>query len=141
VGWLADLFSKRSLDDRLLTGELSPDSGQGKVRADQLLSARHRAKSAKALRELVEEAQQPRASLFNANLRVQRVLIRENQALILTLARELEELPLVNPRGVILADRLITDGESPVYTTESAIEDHGKLVREVERARAELKTY
>jgi hypothetical protein len=141
VNWLTDLFSKRSLDDRLLTGELSPDSGHGKVRADQLLSARHRANSAKALRELVEEAQQPRASLFNANLRVQRVLIRENQALILTLARELEELAVVNPRGVILADRLITDGESPVYTTESPIEEHGQLVREVERARATLKAY
>jgi hypothetical protein len=140
VSWLTELFGKRSLDDRLLTGELSPDSGQGKVRAEQLLSARHRTKSAKALRELVEEAQQPRASLFNANLRVQRVLIRENQALILTLARELEE-PVVNPRGVILADRLITDGESPVYTTESAVEEHGQLVREVERARAALKAY
>ena len=106
-----------------------------------MLSARHRANSAKALKELVEEAQQPRASLFNANLRVQRVLIRENQALILTLARELEELAVVNPRGVILADRLIKDGESPVYTTGSAIEEHGKLVREVERARAALKAY
>jgi hypothetical protein len=140
VSWLTDFFSKRSLDDRLLTGELSPDSGQGKVRAKQLLSARHRAQSAKALRELVEEAERPRASLFNANLRIQRVVIRENQALILTLARELEE-PVVNPRGVILADRLINDGESPVYTTESAIAEHGKITREVERARAALKAY
>ena len=110
MSWLTSLFSKRSLDDRLLTGELSPDTGQGKVRADQLLSARHRARSAKALRELVEEAQQPRPSLFNANLRVQRLVIREHQALILTLARGLKELALVNPRGVILADRLVTDG-------------------------------
>jgi hypothetical protein len=139
VSWLTSLFSKRSLDDRLLTGELSPDTGQGKVRADQLLSARHRARSAKALRELVEEAQQPRPSFFNANLRVQRLVIREDQALILTLARELEELALVNPRGVILADRLVTDGESPAYSTGAAIEDHGKLALEVERARAALK--
>ena len=138
---LTDLFSKRSLDDRLLTGELSPDSGRGKVRAEQLLSARHRAQSAKALRDLVEEAQEPRASLLNANLRVQRVLIRENEALILTLARELEELAVVNPRGVILADRLIKDGQSPVYTTEAAMEEHGRLVRVVERTRAVLKTY
>jgi hypothetical protein len=139
VSWLSSLFSKRSLDDRLLTGELSPDTGQGKARAKQLLSARHRARSAKALRELIEEAQQPRASFFNANLRVQRLVIREDQALILTLARELEELALVNPRGVILADRLITDGESPAYSTGSVIEDHGKLAHEVERARAALK--
>jgi hypothetical protein len=141
MGRLTDLFSKHSLDDRLLKGELSPDSGPGKARAKQLLSTRHRAESAKALRDLVDEAQRPRASLFNANLRIQRVLIRENQALILTLARELEELAVVNPRGVILADRLIKDGESPVYTTESAIEEHGKLARDVERARAALKAY
>jgi len=141
MSWLTVLFSKHSLDDRLLSGELSPDIGEGRERAEQLVSPRHRAKSAKALRELVEEAQRPRASLFNANLRVQRGLIRENQPLILTLARELEELPVVNPIGVILADRLISDGESPVYTTESSIDEHGQLVREVERARETLNAY
>jgi hypothetical protein len=139
MGRLADLFSKESLDDALLAGELSPDSGKGRKRAEQLVSRRHRAKAAEALRELVEEAQKPHASLFNANLRIQRYLIRQNQDLILGLAQELEELPAVNPRGVILADRLIVDGESPVYITESAIEENGALVRAVERARGELK--
>lgn len=105
------------------------------------MGPRHRAKSAKALRDLVEEAQRPKASLFNANLRIQRALIQENQALLLTLARELEELAVVNPRGVILADRLINDGESPVYITEAAIDEHGQLVRDVERAREALKAY
>jgi hypothetical protein len=138
VGWLTNLFSKHSFDDRLLAGELSPESGQGKARAKQLVSPRHRAKSAEALRNLVEEAQRPHASLFNANLRVQRALIRDNEALILTLARELEELPTVDPRGVILADRLILDGTSPVYTTESAIQENGALLRAVERAREAL---
>jgi hypothetical protein len=140
VGRLRDLFGRRSLDDRLLKGELSFDTGEGKRRAEQLMSSRHRAKCAEALRDLVEEAQKPRASLFNANLRIQRALIRENQALILTLARDLEELPAVNPRGVILADRLIEDGESPVYITEAGIDEHGELVRSVERAREALRT-
>jgi predicted metal-dependent hydrolase len=139
VGRLTDLFSKRSLDDRLLSGELSPDTGKGKRRAEQLVSERHRAKCAEALRDLVREAQNPRSSLFNANLRIQRALIRDSQALFLTLAREIEELPDVNPRGVILADRLIEDGESPVYITEAAIDENGELVRSVERARAALK--
>jgi hypothetical protein len=139
VGWLTRLFGRRSLDDRLLKGELSPDTGEGKRRAQQLVSKRHPEKCAEALRELVVEAQKPRSSLFNANLRIQRALIRENQALILTLAREVEELPVVNPRGVILSDRLIQDGSSPVYITEAAIEENGALVRAVERARAALK--
>jgi hypothetical protein len=138
MGWLTDLFSKRSLDDRLLSGELSPDSGEGRARAEQLLSASHRAKTAKALRELVEEAQRDHPSFFNANLRVQRFPIRKNQELILTLARELEELPAVNPRGVIRADRLVQDGASPAYAY--PYEDHGELARAVERAREALKT-
>jgi hypothetical protein len=139
MGLLTRLFGKRDLDERLLKGELSFDTGEGRARAEQLVSPRHRAKAAKALRDLVQEAQLPHASLFNANLRIQRYLIRENQALILTLARELEELPEVNPRGVILADRLIEDGESPVYITGADIDEKGMLVKSVERAREALK--
>ncbi|HEX3292649.1 MAG TPA: hypothetical protein VHR38_02810 [Solirubrobacterales bacterium] len=45
----------------------------------------------------------------------------------------------MDPRGVILADRLIEDGESPVYITEAGIEENGLLVKSVERARAALK--
>jgi hypothetical protein len=135
VGVLTNLFGRHSADDRLLSGELSPDTGRGKERAEQLLSEHHRAESAKALRDLIEEAQKPHASLFNANLRVQRLVIRENEALVLTLARELEELEAVNPRGVILADRLIEDGDSPAY----AREDHGQFAKAVEQAREALK--
>jgi hypothetical protein len=137
VGRLTDLFSRRSLDDRLLSGELSPDSGEGTKRAEQLVSARHRAQCAEALRDLVEEARRDHPSFFNANLRVQRFPIRENQELILTLARELEELPAVNPRGVILADRLVQDGESPAYAYPNR--DHGEIARAVEEARVALK--
>ena len=89
----------------------------------------------KALRDLVEEAEKPSPSLFNANLRVNRMAIRESRAMILTLARELEELAVVNPLGVILADRLVEDGGSPAY----AVEDHGQLASAVERARETLK--
>ena len=136
MGWLANLFGRHSKDDRLLSGELSPESGEGRERAEQLLAPHHRELCAKALRELVEEAEKPAASLFNANLRVKRLPIRQNQALILTLARELEELPEVNPVGVILADRLVTDGGSPVYGIEP---DDGEILAAVEHAREVLK--
>src|SRR5207344_2996112 len=105
VSWLTDLFSKRSSDDRLLSGELSPDSGRGKARAEELLNPRHRAKSAQALRELVEEADEHHASMFSADLKVNRLAIRSSKVEVLSLARDLEELPDVDPRGVILADR------------------------------------
>jgi hypothetical protein len=135
VGWLTRLFSKRSLDDRLLAGELSPETGDGRARAGQLVSRRHRARSAKALRELVTESTRRAPSLFNANVPIQARGVWENAELILALAEELEESPAVDPRGVILADRLVTDGASPAY----APEDHGELARAVERARAALR--
>jgi hypothetical protein len=135
VGRLTDLFSKRSVDDRLLSGELSPETGEGRARAKQLVSRRHRARSAKALRELVTESTRRAPSLFNANLPIQARAVWENAELILALAQELEELPSVDPRGMILTDRLLTDGASPAYATE----DHGELVTAVERARQALK--
>jgi hypothetical protein len=139
MSWLTELFGKRSLDDRLLSGELSPDSGEGKERAEQLLDPEHRAKSARALRDLIKEADEHHASIFTADLKVNRLAIRNSKIEVLTLARELEELAVVNPRGVILADRLVTDGESPAYITGAFEEDNGQLVRAVERARAALK--
>jgi len=135
VGRLTDLFNRRATDDRLLRGELSPESGPGRARSRQLLSRRHRKQTARALRELVEESTHRAPSLLNANLPVQARAIWENAELILTLAEELEELPEVDPRGVILADRLLTDAGSPAY----AVEDHGQLVRAVERSRDALK--
>jgi hypothetical protein len=137
VGRLTNLFKRHSLDDRLLSGELSPDIGEGKKRAEQLVSRHHREQSAQALRELIEEAARDHPSFFNANLRVQRFPIRHNAALILTLARELEGPEPVHPRGVILADRFIRDGESPAYAYPAL--DHGEIASAVEEARAALK--
>ena len=136
VSLLTNLFRRHSADDRLLSGELSPESVPGKARVEELVSRHHREACAKALRDLVDEAQKPMASLFNANLRVQRPAIRENQALFLTLAQELEELPVINPSGVILADRLVEDGASPVYS----IVDDGQIARAVQKAREALKS-
>jgi hypothetical protein len=135
VGWLTRLFGKRSTDERLLAGELSPETGEGRARAEQLVSRRHRARSAKALRDLVAESTHRAPSLLNANLPIQARAVWENAELILALAQELEESPAVDPRGVILTDRLLTDGASPAY----APEDHGELARAVERARAALR--
>jgi hypothetical protein len=129
------VFSKRSLDDRLLSGELSPETGKGRARAKQLLSRRHRARTAKGLRHLVEESTRAAPGLFNATLPVQARAVWQNAELILVLAEELEELPSVDARGVILTDRLLTDGASPAY----AAEDHGQLGAAVERAREALK--
>jgi hypothetical protein len=56
---------------------------------------------------------EPNPFVAKLQLKVREVL--DNAPLILTLADEVEEEATVSPRGVILANRLVTDGDSPVY--------------------------
>ena len=104
----------RALDDELLSGGVTDGSAVILVRRARLLDRRHRSAVARALRKLVEAARQHERHRFVAKLPLRETEIMENEPLILTLADELED-DSVSPRGVILADRLIRDGDSPVY--------------------------
>jgi hypothetical protein len=105
----------RAIDDTLLAGQPPDGNPVTLARLSRLLDVRYRATIAVALRTMLRAAKGRRLSPFIAQipLRVQEVL--ETEPLILTLARELEEEVAVSPRGVILADRLIRDGASPLY--------------------------
>jgi hypothetical protein len=105
----------RAIDDKLLNGEATNGSAVIVVRRARLLDRRNRSAVAAALRKLVTAARDRERNFFAAKLHLQVDEILKNEPLILTLADELEEEETVNPRGVILADRLITDGDSPVY--------------------------
>ena len=80
-----------------------------------LLDTRNRVAVANALRRLVEIADPRERKVLGAGLHVRRKELNEFRPLILSLADEIEGDPDVQPRGVILADRLVRDGESPVY--------------------------
>jgi hypothetical protein len=53
--------------------------------------------------------------MFPAEIPLRSDVILQSEPLILTLAEEVEHEETVSPRGVILADRLVRDGDSPVY--------------------------
>ena len=103
------------IDDRLLAGQTPDGNPVTLARLSRLADVNYRTKIAEALRRLVAAARQRQLSplLAQVPLRVQEVL--DSEPLILTLARDLEEEEVVSPRGVILADRLIRDGASPLY--------------------------
>lgn len=105
----------RSIDNRLLAGELPEASAETRVRCDRLLDAHYRDDVADALRRVVDAAEEDRRYPFSSRLHLRREEIREAGPLILGLADEVEHDPSVRPRGVIMADRLIRDGDSPVY--------------------------
>jgi hypothetical protein len=104
----------RSLDDKLLNG-VSDGRAVVLVRRARLLQRRYRSKVAASLRRLVDAARQNEPNFFAAQLHVKAREVLASEPLILTLADELEHENDLSPRGVILADRLVTDGDSPFY--------------------------
>jgi hypothetical protein len=104
-----------SIDDRLLRGQASDRNPVVLTRLARLLSRRYRSRVAASLRRLLGEARRSGRPPLTARLEIKQREVLGSEPLILTLADELEEEENVNPRGVILADRLITDGSSPVY--------------------------
>lgn len=86
---------------------------EGRVRSAMVLDPRNRASVAHALRRLVEISGDHK--VLGAGLHVKRRELLDSKPLILSLADAIETEPDLQPRGIILADRLVRDGESPVY--------------------------
>jgi hypothetical protein len=105
----------RSIDDRLLAGEPPDATAETRVRRDMLLDPRYREEVADALRRMADAAYIDGPRLFGASLHLRKLEVREARSEILALAAEVDEDPTVRPRGVIMADRLIRDGDSPVF--------------------------
>ena len=129
----------REIDEKLLNGGAINGSAVIAVRRARLLSRRYRSAVARALRNLVDAARRQRPSHFGARLPLKAREILKSEQLILTLADELETEAQVSARGVILADHLVRDGDSPVYLPEpvSRTLDHD-VASAVRHARAAL---
>src|SRR5262245_20155243 len=105
----------RSIDDALLTGGVTDGRPALLLRRARLLRRRYRSVVARALRRLIAEARSNEPDFNAAKLPLKVRELLRNASLILTLADEVEREETVSPRGVILAERLVTDGDSPVY--------------------------
>lgn len=106
---------RRSIDDQLLAGRPADDDPVTRARLARLVDRRYRSAIAKALRRLLDAARRHERNLFAAQIPLREDEVLRSEPLIRTLAEELEQEDRVSPRGVILAERLITDGGSPVY--------------------------
>jgi hypothetical protein len=129
----------RAIDDKLLRGDVADGDPVVIVRRARLIGRRYRSAVAAALRKLVSAARRRDRTMFRAQIALREEEILESEPLILTLAEELENEESVSPRGVILADRLIRDGDSPVYAPIPFDNPHRETVESaVKRARAAL---
>jgi hypothetical protein len=122
-----------SLDDRLLAGERPEANRRLMARRAVLLDPHYRSEVAAALREALDAAEHARRIFLKAQVHLREREIIAAGSQIRDLADRLEGDPSVNPRGVILADRLIRDGDSPLFSPRGE-----SIESAVNRARAAL---
>jgi len=112
-------LKKHSLDSRLLAGERPSESAELAERRAQLLDPRHLRQLADRFEYVVEEAWKPAwLSARSPRVPLRRHEIRRNRSMLLALSRDLRQETSPELRGVILADRLLSDGNSPLYAGE-----------------------
>jgi hypothetical protein len=114
------------LDRRIAHGDDVDGDRLLSLRAAQLVKPAARATAATGLEGVVATIQKPRTP-FSAAVPVRRAAVGGARHELMALAGDLRHMERVQPRGVAMAGRLITDPCSPLYTAASSDE----LVRAV----------
>ena len=105
----------RTLDERLLAGARPEESRLLMARTSILLDPGNRSDVARALSEMLDSAQHARMNYMRAQVVLRDFELVKARSQILDLVQVLEGDTPVSARGVILADRLIRDGGSPMF--------------------------
>jgi hypothetical protein len=118
------------LDERLLAGARPEESRLLIARSAVLLEPENRSKVARALMEMLDAAEHARMNYMRAQLVLRDFQLVKTRSQIRDLADMVGGNEPVSPRGVILADRLVRDGNSPVFwPSEDSIEAAVKEAR------------
>jgi hypothetical protein len=124
------------LDRRLAEGTDPSDDPLLTLRAERLVKSTARATAAAGLENVVATVQKPNTP-FSAAVPIRRGAVRGARRELMALAGDLRHLRAVRARGVAMAERLVTDPCSPLYTAQSSDE----VVSAVRAAAAWLPAY
>ena len=124
------------LDRRLAEGADPSGDPLLRLRAERLVTPAARARMAAGLEGVVATAQKPMTP-FSAAVPIRRGAVRGARHELMALAGDLRHLRAVRARGVAMAERLVTDPSSPLYTARSSDE----VVSAVRAAAAWLPAY
>jgi hypothetical protein len=102
------------LDARLADGADPGSDRELELRAHRICSEAGRQRLARALKRVMRDARQP-APLMRPQVPVRRAAIRDCAEDLEALIRRLLDAEPVDPRGMALTARLLTDGASPLY--------------------------
>ncbi|MFZ1063871.1 MAG: hypothetical protein WAN30_10450 [Acidimicrobiales bacterium] len=120
------------LDDRLAKGRSPASSALLATRAQLIVSPTHRRMLAESWLSLLGKAQRPTVHVRSPQVPVARSTILAAQDQIRALANALLA-PMVTPRGVAMANVLLSDGSSPIYYRDSAIDLRMKVQEVIAR--------
>jgi hypothetical protein len=109
------------LDRRIAAGDDRDSDRLLSLRAAQLVKPAARATAATGLEGVVATIERPRTP-FSAAVPVRRAAVRGARRELMALAGDLRHMSVVQPRGVAMAGRLVTDPCSPLYTAASSDE-------------------
>ena len=109
------LLHRGRLDGELLEGTDPSKSPELQLRARQLTAQRHRRVLADSLDEAIRTSERSLDQRISASVPVVRVDVRAARAALLDLECSLRRDGEVDPVGVVLAERLLTDGNGPLY--------------------------
>jgi hypothetical protein len=111
-------WAREDLDRRLADGA-DADDPLLRVRAERLTKPRTRAALAAGLESAVTSAYEPRPAM-TSRVPVRRPPVRGAHHELMRLAGELRHMPDPHPQGVAMAELLLTDFRSPLYTASSS---------------------
>jgi hypothetical protein len=107
-------WRRRRLDDRLAGGADPASSPELALRALRICSQRRRERLARTLERVMSDARQP-PPLMRAQVPLRRRAILECMEDLQALVGRLRDGHAVDPQGVVLIERLLTDGGGPLY--------------------------
>ncbi len=112
-------LGRRGIDRRILAGDPVDGAPALALRAAQLTDPQTRRQTARRLRGIVDYVDRSGPRPLITAVVIDPPAVRSGRQAILGLAQRLEAGGQVEPRGVILAQRLLTDGLGPLFNPSS----------------------
>jgi hypothetical protein len=108
-------LSRGRLDREIAAGHGANAKTERALRIEQLTRPRAQRELARCLRGVIEYADRHGSRRMNSAVMVEPAAVRQGRCALLELTERLERAGPANPRGVVLATRMLTDGRSPLF--------------------------
>ncbi len=108
-------LTRGRLDRMIAAGERPVDGADLALRAEQLTDSQNQQRIARDLRRVMDYAEEHRSGVVASSVMIDAAVVRRGRWALAELAEQLERAGTVDPRGVALAQQLLSDGLSPLF--------------------------